>query len=335
MTLEELKQMRLKQQYLLSPTHSKTAVRDLCGLQAQFLSHAIHSLSIRSNQVNIDGMVKSWTIRGTMHLFNREDLPLFLHEGRSHFLRPVDTMETDAYVTADRKDYFANLLLDAVSGGIDDRESLKQLCFAKGMMEGEGESIFNPWGGLIRALCESGKLCHKAQEKKAYRLCPDFIPMEKDAAQLEMARRYFTHYGPATVKDAAYFFGTTQAQVKRWLQELPVTATVLGKDNTHYYIGQESTDHEIPRCIFLGGFDPLMLGYDKTESLFLPREHIRDIFTLSGIVRPAILTDGTVTGWWNYKNRKLAVTDFGGTNLVDIEEAAYVYFPDVKQIIIK
>ena len=160
MTLEELKQMRLKQQYLLSPSCAKTVVRDLCGLQTQFLSHALHSLSIRSNQVNTDGLIKSWTIRGTMHLFNQDDLPLFLHEGRSCFLRPVDTMETDTYVTADRKEYFANLILDAVSGGIDDRETLKQLCFAKGMTEGEGESIFNPWGGLIRALCESGKLCH-------------------------------------------------------------------------------------------------------------------------------------------------------------------------------
>ena len=69
--------------------------------------------------------------------------------------------------------------------------------------------------------------------------------------------------------------------------------------------------------------------------MFLPREHIRDIFTLSGIVRPAVLTDGTVTGWWSYKNRNLTITDFGSTNLEFVEETACVHFPDVNQIIVK
>ncbi len=334
MTPEQIKQMRLSQQHLLQPTQPKVVVRDLCGLQAQFLSHSLHGLSIRSNKVNTDGMLKSWTIRGTIHLFAQEDLPLFLHEGRSHFLRPVDTMEADAYVTADRKAYFADLILDAVSAGTDDREGLKKLCFAKGMTEGEGECLFNPWGGLIRALCEDGKLCHKVQEKKAYRLCPDFVPMEREAALLELGRRYFTYYGPATVKDAAYFFGTTQAQVKMWLQILPVTATTLGKD-VFYHIGRESGDSTIPHCLFLAGFDPLLLGYEKLESIFLSREHIRNIFTLSGIVRPAILTNGTVTGYWNYKNSKLTVTDFGGCNQKAVEETATSIFPVLKQIIIK
>ena len=65
-----------------------------------------------------------------------------------------------------------------------------------------------------------------------------------------------------------------------------------------------------PRCLFLAGFDQLMLGYEKTCSLFLPGEHIRDIFTRSGMVRPAILVDGTVVGWWNLKNRRLKITLF-------------------------
>ena len=38
----------------------------------------------------------------------------------------------------------------------------------------ESQSLFDPWGGLIRALCETGRLCHKVQEKKAYQICPAF-----------------------------------------------------------------------------------------------------------------------------------------------------------------
>ena len=96
MILEEMKIRRLAGQHLLAPSDTKTVVKDLCGLQAQFLSHALHGLSIRAGEVNTDGLVKSWTNRGTMHLFRAEDLPLFLHEGRTHCLRRVDTLESDA-----------------------------------------------------------------------------------------------------------------------------------------------------------------------------------------------------------------------------------------------
>ena len=79
---------------------------------------------------------------------------------------------------------------------------------------------------------------------------------------------------------------------------------------------------ELPKCLFLAGFDQLMLGYEKTESLFLPKEHMRDIFNLAGIVRPAILVNGTVVGWWNLKNRKLKITLFSPADQKLISDTA-------------
>ena len=331
MTLEEIKLRRLAGQHLLAPTDTQTVVKDLCGVQAQFLSHALHGLSIRCTEVNTDGLIKSWTNRGTMHLFSADDLPLFLHEGRTHFLRPVDTLESDAYISADRKAYFADLIVDAVSQGVDEREALKAVCEKAGMTESESQSLFDPWGGTIRALCEVGRLCHKVQEKKAYQLCPAFEPMAEEPACLELAQRYFTHFGPATVKDTAYFFGTTQTKVKSWLKQLPVTETSLdGK--SYFYIANGLPAGELPTCLFLAGFDQLMLGYEKTESLFLPKEHMRDIFNLAGIVRPAILVNGTVVGWWNLKNRKLKITLFSPADQKLISDAATVLWSDLKGI---
>ena len=331
MTLEEIKLRRLAGQHLLALSYTQTVVKDLCGVQAQFLSHALHGLSIRCNEVNTDGLVKSWTNRGTMHLFSADDLPLFLHEGRTHSLRPVDTLESDAYISADRKAYFADLIVDAVAQGIDEREALKTVCEKAGMTESESQSLFDPWGGAIRALCEAGRLCHKVQEKKAYQLCPAFEPMAEKPARLELARRYFTHFGPATIKDAAYFFGTTQTKVKSWLKQLPVTETSLdGK--SYFYIDHGLPAGEMSECLYLAGFDQLMLGYEKTESLFLSKEHMRDIFNLAGIVRPAILVKGTVVGWWNLKNRKLKITLFSPADQKLIEHAATAMWSDLKQI---
>ena len=331
MTLEEIKLRRMAGQHLLAPTDTQAVVKDLCGVQAQFLSHALHGLSIRCTEVNTEGLVKSWTNRGTMHLFSVDDLPLFLHEGRTHFLRPADTLESDAYITADRKAYFADLIVDAVAQGIDEREALKAVCEKAGMTESESQSLFDPWGGTIRALCEAGRICHKVQEKKAYQLCPAFEPMAENKARIELARRYFTHFGPATVKDAAYFFGTTQAKVKSWLKPLPVIETSLdGK--SYFYIDNGLSAGDLPNCLFLAGFDQLMLGYEKTESLFLPRAHMREIFNLAGIVRPAILVNGTVIGWWNLENRKLKITLFSPADQRLISNTATALWRDLKQI---
>ena len=331
MTLEEIKLRRLAGQHLLAPTDTQTVVKDLCGVQAQFLSHTLHGLSIRCTEVNTDGLIKSWTNRGTMHLFSADDLPLFLHEGRTHFLRPVDTLESDAYISADRKAYFADLIVDAVSQGIDEREALKAVCEKAGMTASESKSLFDPWGGTIRALCETGRISHKVQEKKAYQLCPAFEPMSENKARIELARRYFTHFGPATVKDATYFFGTTQAKVKSWLKQLPVNETALdGK--SYFYIDNNLPTGDPPTCLFLAGFDQIMLGYEKTESQFLPKEHMRDIFSLAGIVRPAILVNGTVVGWWNLKNRKLKITLFSPADQKLIFDTASRLWSDLKQI---
>ena len=331
MTLDELKLHRLEGQHLLSPSDTQTVVKDLCGVQAQFLSYALHGLSIRCGEVRTDRLVKSWTNRGTMHLFAEEDLPLFLHEGRSHFLRPVDTLESDAYIGAERKGCFAKLILEAVGNGVDEREALKALCQQAGMTDSEEQSLFDPWGGIIRALCENGSLCHKVQEKKAYILCPPFQPMKEEPARLELARRFFAHFGPATIKDCAYFFGTNQKTVKSWLAQLPVEETAV-EGKTFFHIGGETPSEEMPGVLFLTGFDQLMLGYEKTESLFLPREHLREIFTLAGIVRAPVLLDGTVAGWWTLKNRVLKVRLFTPADQNRISRAAEAVWNDLKRI---
>lgn len=332
MTLEEILLRRLQGQHLLAPVDSLTVVQDLCGLQAQFLSHALHGLSLRSGSTDTSGMVKSWTNRGTMHLFAEADLPLFLHPGRTHFLRAVDTLETDEAVSAQRKLYFADVILEGVGRGTARREDLKQLCERHGMTEAEAASLFDPWGGIIRALCEDGKLCHQVSETKAYRLCSAFDPMDADAARLELARRYFTHFGPATVKDAAYFFGCTQAMVRAWLPRLPLTETEYAGKAFYSIESEAPVSQELPACLFLAGFDQLLLGYEKKESLILGPEHLRQIFTLAGIVRPALLLDGRVAGWWNLKNRKLTVTLFSPADQARIKREAEKLCPDLKSI---
>ena len=311
--MNEIQAQQLFHQHLTAPADCVTAARDLCGFQAQFFSNALHSLKIRSGTVDDvfvrRAFVKSWTLRGTMHLFPLDDLPLFFYCGRKNHLRPCDTLDADEWITRERKRYFADCILEAVKAGTGEREALKMLCRKQGMTAEEERSIFNSWGGTLRALCENGKLCYLASEEKAFRLCPSFEPMNEEEAWHEMLMRYFSNYGPAAVKDAAYFFGTSVTQIKRRMEKLPLVHSVY-EGREYWTVKAKSDTPQPPRCIFLAGFDPLLMGYEKTESLYLPREYLRHIFLLSGIVMPAILFDGRIVGKWKRAGKGLKITLF-------------------------
>ena len=202
------------------------------------------------------------------------------------------------------------MILEALKCSELTRDELKDVCRQNGMTEPEESSMFDQWGGGVREMCERGFINYVVQEKKAFCLSPSFTPIPERKAKLEMARRYFTHMGPSTIHDAMYYFHATAAQVKDWLSQLPVSTTeCAGK--TYYYINNNQTyDQGIPKCLFLAGFDQLLLAHEKKESLFLSQENMRAIFNLAGIVMPALLIDGNVVGKWKKKKKKLSVTMF-------------------------
>ena len=322
MTIEELKIRQLTNQHLLDPADKMTVVRDLCGVQAQFFPNAMHSLKLRSNDYDEltvgDGLVKNWSVRGTVHVFAESDLPLFIRCNNGECYRKNEwggytfwNNERRVWaLTPERQRYFSDIIISAVSERAYTREELKELCRANGMEALEEDSMFEAWGGGIRELCERGFMHYVVQEKKAYIASPEFEPLPEEEAKLEIARRYFTNMGPATIHDAMYYTGAKQAEVKNWLNQLPVES-VECEGKTYYHIPNgKSYDNEIPPCVFLAGFDQLMLGYQKKESIYLPQEHLRGIFNLAGIVMPPILLNGKVVGKWKKKDSKLWITLF-------------------------
>ena len=334
MTVEELIALRLSRQHLTDPAPGEEICRDLNGIQAQFLSHSRHALAIRgcSGSDWNRGLVKSWTLRGTIHLFREEDLPLYLHEGRHHTLRPCDTLEADEWITRERKAYFAALILDTLAGGPATREMLREICRGRGLTEQEEESVFNPWGGAIRALAEAGKLVHLVQEEKAFRLAPPFEPMGEAAAWREILRRYFTHCGPATLRDAAYFLGLSQRELKRQMQDLDLREIPCG-GQVYYDLGTSRSLPDIPACLFLAGFDPLMLSYEKRENPCLPPQCLRGIFSLAGIVSPPVLLRGQVVARWKRTGGRLQIlplVELCPADLELLQSTAAALWPDAR-----
>ena len=206
--------------------------------------------------------------------------------------------------------FFAEYIVQCVESGIETRVDLRNACRAEGMTPLEESFIFDGWGGLLRPLCERGFLTYKVQEKKAFATAPAYVPMPKAEALIEQMRRYLTHIAPATLRDIAYFFGYSQTHVKQILLALPVQSFSL--DGAEYfYMGELNENYpSIPDCIFLAGFDQLMLGYEKKDSRYLQQEYLRGIFNLAGIVMPGLLLNGIIAGRWKRKNKKLEITCF-------------------------
>ncbi len=338
--MSDLLLRRLNAQHLLAPAENPAG--DLCGLQAQFLRNAVHALYLRSDGASLKGLVKTWTLRGTVHLVPERDLPLYLPLCGT----AQDVCESPWYRwTAgrgeanppERERELARFMAEAVAGGADTRDALRDRMRLCGMTEAEERRAFDPWGGLIREMADVGALVFHVQmaddvhpdETKRYRLLAPFAPVDEAAARIELLRRYFTHYGPATLRDAAYFFRWTQAEVKALLPRLPVDAVDFG-GRPHFFIPGSEPTRNIPPVILLAGFDPLMMGYRKEDNPFLPGEHLRGIFNLAGIVNPAILLHGRVAGKWQEKSGRVTLTAFEPLSAKDrkaIEQEAERRFP--------
>lgn len=322
MHMDELMLRRFQGQFLLQKGQSREVAGGLCGLQAQFLRNAVHALRIRTDAPEVSAMVKTWTLRGTMHLIPEDDLPLYIrHPGTAE-----DVCETGWYGWVagrghanppERERKLAQMMVAAIADGIDTREALRAHMRGLGMTETEEARVFDPWGGMIRELAELGAIAFRVEmlddahpdETKRYRLLAPFAPLAESAARLEIARRYLTHYGPVTLRDAAYFLHWTQAEAKAAFAQLPVE-TIDCEGRLYWHIPGDLPVCDMPEVILLAGFDPLLLGYRKEDSPFLPPEHLRGIFSLAGIVNPAILLRGCVVGKWKETKGKVELTAF-------------------------
>ena len=344
LTVEELKQIQLYRQHITNRSDKLTVCRDLNGLQAQFMVNVYYGIKVRCKeeikQENFgEDLVKNWTIRGTVHSFSKDDLPLYKfgkeRYRNDNFKGYVNRLTEEWMITPDRQINFSALLLKKVAEGVGSREELKKACTENGITELEMEAMFNPWGGGMRELCENGFLCYKVQEKKEFILIPKFEPMEQDEAELEMARRYFTNFAPATIKDTAYYFGWTHTYAKKIMSQLPLEHIQID-DKQYFYLDRLKTDYpEIPHSLMLGGFDQLMLGYQKQESIYLAKEHIRSIFNLTGIVMPPVLINGKVVGRWRKKGSKITFEMFHsitGNDKNKTEDVMERLFDDIKKV---
>ena len=304
METEHFKLLRLKNQYLLSQGPSNEVVAGLIGLQAQYGANAMHALRIRSSDTSdLSGYVKTWSLRGTLHLHRKVDLPLVLYRGSETAFGQMAFL--DGGIACYRGEYFKEIVLSELLQGDRSRDELKNICLEKGMSEREEQIILHPWGGLFRALAEKGEIAYTSAGNRVFTRLDPKEPMDEEEALTEMMRRYLAHYGPVSLRDAQTFFGLPQKRLKKLL-ESTARESLLFAGRTYFVENQELPEpEELPKVLFLAGFDQLLLGYRKTENPFLPENAVKRVNNNTGIVFPTVLLNGKVCAIWRRLGRKL------------------------------
>jgi hypothetical protein len=207
-------------------------------------------------------------------------------------------------------EYWSKFLLENIASGINGREALKGKCREKGMSTEEAQNVFHGWGGLIYEMNQRGMIAYAPGTAKDFVLCGEVKWMDRDKARAVLLRRYFKAFAPAAMDDCAYFTGWKKREIQGVIEKHDIRLkSVLCGNREYFYADSLLNTGKIPGCVFLAGFDQLLMGY-RDRSRIMDERHKRDVTTNTGIVHPTILLDGQIQAKWKKGGTKLTVTPF-------------------------
>lgn len=310
MDKKELLYFSLLNQYLLDKADKSTVVSDLCGLQAQFANNPKYALRIRANDFSEDdwgsGLLKIWSFRGTLHAVKSDEIGLHLSAKGV----PEDWDDLWYGVKKETVLYWSDFIYECIAEGINDREELKEKCLSKGMEQDLLEKVFNGWGGLLQAMCYRGMIAYDIGTAKRFVICDNVKFVSQREARAAFIRKYFNSFGPASIEDCANFTHYSKGEIIRLIEEYNIPLrSVVCEGIEYFYIKELKGDCKIPECLFLAGFDQLIMGY-KDRSRIMDAKDKGKVVTNSGIVHPTILLDGRLQAKWKKDKAKLVVTPF-------------------------
>lgn len=299
-------------------------VSDIFGLHGQVMSSAAKALWTRipgatatelENALTRDRtLVKSWAMRGTLHVLAADDLALFAGARSATQARRPPSYYTYHGVTPGE--------LDAITEGV--RTELGATPMTREQLAGAiAERTHNPklrevlgsgWGSLLKPSAFAGDLCFGPPQGqnvtfvRPERWLGTWRRIEPEAALREVARRYFASYGPATPDDFARWWGFDAAAAKRLFRSLAgelVEVDIQGW--TAWALGEtvEAIEQARPELIvrLLPGFDPYVVALLRHPSI-LPETHRARVSRPQGWISPAVLVDGRILGVWESETRR-------------------------------
>jgi hypothetical protein len=321
---QQVLRARLAAQLLDGAGHRSPAgvVSRLLAVQAQDLASSLWAVGVRSTGTTLDGVhaaledgsiVRSWPMRGTLHLVAAEDLGWMLDLGVPRVRSTIAARQRQLELDAETFSRSRALTEELLSG--HRRATREELL---GAHTAAGIAIDGQRGShLIMELAMSGVVCWgpPAGKQQALVLSEEWIRsprvLEADEALGEFVVRYLTGHGPSTIADLTWWSKLTVAQARRGLEVAADRLVSESHDGvTHWSTSEDAgppPDPQTPRVLALPGFDELLLGYRDRE-LTLPTAFAdRIVPGANGIFLPMIAVDGRVVGTWRRRTSATGV----------------------------
>jgi hypothetical protein len=323
LTAEQVLRLRLRAQRLDAARSRRSAsvadvVRAVVGLQAQDAPAAalsararrpgLTAAQVEAARVDERSVVRTWVMRGTLHLIAAEDYgwllgllgPVFARASRGR--RAQLGLDDDTAARGVR-------LLRAVLGehGPLTRAEMVEHMARRGLrLEGQARPH------LLGLAALQGVVCHgpRRGREPTYVLTRDWITpgpaLPTEAATAELARRYLAGFAPAAPEDFAAWSGLPLGAAREaWRalrDEIAEAATEAGP--LWLLRGRARPPRASPAPIvrLLPAFDTYLLGYRERALLIAPA-YARRIYSGAGLVHPALLVDGRAVGAWKLERR--------------------------------
>jgi Winged helix DNA-binding domain len=322
---------RLSQHALLTPRPNQelvAVVRAVGGIHAQMLPAAELSIGIRlESATRADvrrelwerrSLVKTYGLRGTVHLFPSDELGLWLSALRAN--RRPDEVKWLAYMglAPAQKETIVAAIGEALDGRSLTRDELGQEV-ARRVGSWATEAVSPAFGGksprwlvALGAAANAGQLCFGPnQGSKVTFVRPDqwlggWDALDEATALRAVFRRYLSAYGPATPRDFAQWFGlppgvarTVMRAMIGELEEVEIEgskAWMLATERTESWPRAEDTVRLLPH------FDCYLIGCHPRDRL-VPAWTNR-VLTRGGIGNiPLVVVDGVVAGLWQHRQK--------------------------------
>jgi hypothetical protein len=335
----DLALLRLVAQRLAGPRLPSpgAVVRRLTCVQAQDLPGALTSVALRTADgsraavvaaLDSGDVVRSWPMRGTLHLVAAEDLHWLLELLGPRVLAGAAQRRAGLGLTEADTERAREVVTAALSGG--GRAGRKELLatVAEGGVATTGQRGYH----LLWYLSQTGTLCLGPTDgggEQLFVLLDEWVRaprrLEREAALGELALRFFTGHGPATVADLARWAGLPVRDVRAGLACVRSRLAAVEVGGREHLMAPETPEllaghrADAERLRLLPGFDELVLGYADRSCTVPPEFADRIVPGSNGVFRPTVVVAGRVLGTWRW-------TGTGARRRLDAEP--FTAFPD-------
>jgi hypothetical protein len=301
-------------------------VHDITALHAQLASSAALTLWARVDGLDpgaVDRalweertLVKTWAMRGTLHLLRADELGLWV--GAQSALRPrhhVPSWLRHHGLTREEADAMLAAIPAALDGRLLTREELAAEVARLTGIDGLGGKLRGGFGDLLKPAAFRGDLCFAPSDGRNVRFGrPDqwlgaWAPVEPEAAMREVARRYLAAYGPGTRETFARWFGiTSPAQAGKWLATLGDEAAeveIEGERALMLAADVAEAAAAAPEGVvrLLPAFDHYVVAAPRDAAAVLPADRRGRVYRPQGWLSPVLLVDGRIAGVWSHERR--------------------------------